>query len=780
MPSSNRVVGSWSALALFTVVLTSAGAAVAKTPIAAENDKPVDPAVDSWLPPLDPTTFLATSIGIDGVIDGYPSAWSVKNGDVLGLRVSTTAATYRTRIYRLGWYAASPTGSPVGSRLVWEAPATAGERQPFPAEDGDRGLAEASWHDSLAVTIPCDWVGGAYVARFTTDGGKDAYTYFFVRDDTRATKAPILFVDTTATAQAYNPWPKLLDASGKQVQGKSTYAYNSAGIATKASGEARAVAISFDRPHGENWGLGIFRDWGVPMIQWLEKQGYDVAYAESRDLHAGAVLGGRRMFLDSGHDEYWSAKSWDNLDAARDAGVNLAFFSGNDFTWQVRFEPGSGGPTSTMAIYKGAAYPRNAICGSCFDWGGDPEFQLALAAKKAGDTAGQVSHLKNVTYGWSSLSDFDVATQKFVAAPVDVARYAMEIEGLFGGPKLPECAASAPATDPCNGLAYVVENSSHWIYTGAGVPGGAATGLTDGDRIPHLVGYEMDSAYVGRSFSMRPATQVRLAWNDQGSWTGLFNAQYYDAPSGAKVFSAGTINWSWGLERGDLGQWGSFPLDAPVGASRVDKVVSGVTANIVQRMADGTSTPIVPAPPAACVDPIVVPDAGVDTGAPDTGSVDTGALVDGAPADTGTLTDAGVDSRIADATTDATTDSMADASADATVDARTDSAAAPDLGGDALDSSVASDTSDASSDVARNDSSLSDSSAGADAAHGDGSADPDAGSGDTGSPAASGCGCHVVDGDGERRGADGLALVLGALGLVAARRRRRVTSSHPG
>ena len=43
----------------------------------------------------------------------------------------------------------------------------------------------------------------------------------------------------------------------------------------------------------------------------------------------------------SGHDEYWSAGQRANVEAARDAGVDLAFFSGNEVYWKTRWEPSS-------------------------------------------------------------------------------------------------------------------------------------------------------------------------------------------------------------------------------------------------------------------------------------------------------------------------------------------------------------------------------------------------------------------------------------------------------
>ena len=43
-----------------------------------------------------------------------------------------------------------------------------------------------------------------------------------------------------------------------------------------------------------------------------------------------------------GHDEYWSGGQRANVEAARAAGVNLAFFSGNEVFWKTRWEPSIG------------------------------------------------------------------------------------------------------------------------------------------------------------------------------------------------------------------------------------------------------------------------------------------------------------------------------------------------------------------------------------------------------------------------------------------------------
>ena len=75
------------------------------------------------------------------------------------------------------------------------------------------------------------------------------------------------------------------------------------------------------------------------MVRWLERNGYDVSYITGVDTdRRGAELLEHEAFLSVGHDEYWSGTQRANVEAARAAGVNLAFFSGNEVFWKTRWE----------------------------------------------------------------------------------------------------------------------------------------------------------------------------------------------------------------------------------------------------------------------------------------------------------------------------------------------------------------------------------------------------------------------------------------------------------
>src|SRR5438552_10584115 len=92
------------------------------------------------------------------------------------------------------------------------------------------------------------------------------------------------------------------------------------------------------------------------MVRWLEANGYLVSYTTGVDTERrGAELLEHKVFMSVGHDEYWSAGQRANVEAARNAGVHLTFYSGNEIFWKTRWEnsiDGSGTAYRTLVTYK--------------------------------------------------------------------------------------------------------------------------------------------------------------------------------------------------------------------------------------------------------------------------------------------------------------------------------------------------------------------------------------------------------------------------------------------
>ena len=92
------------------------------------------------------------------------------------------------------------------------------------------------------------------------------------------------------------------------------------------------------------------------MVRWLEANSYDVTYFTDVDTDRnGSLILNHKIWLSNGHDEYWSGNQRAKVEAARDAGVHLAFFSGNTTYWKTRWESsidGAGVPYRTLVCYK--------------------------------------------------------------------------------------------------------------------------------------------------------------------------------------------------------------------------------------------------------------------------------------------------------------------------------------------------------------------------------------------------------------------------------------------
>ena len=74
------------------------------------------------------------------------------------------------------------------------------------------------------------------------------------------------------------------------------------------------------------------------MVEWLEQNGYDVSYSTDVDAdRSGSLIENHQIWMDAGHDEYWSGNEFNNVMAARNAGVDLAFFSGNTAFWKTYY-----------------------------------------------------------------------------------------------------------------------------------------------------------------------------------------------------------------------------------------------------------------------------------------------------------------------------------------------------------------------------------------------------------------------------------------------------------
>ncbi len=266
----------------------------------------------------------------DDEIAGFSTETSVNAGSSIAFKVKTSAP-YTINIYRLGYYDGDGA-----RRVVTGLPVTARSQPPCEG-NGTTGLYDCgTWLVSATWAVPADAVSGVYLALLhRTDTGGENHIPFVVRND--ASTSELFFQTSDTTWQAYNT-------------------YGGANFYPGGNGpKGRSYKLSYNRPtptHGNNFLFAA----EYPMLRFLERNGYDVSYTSGIESdRRGDLIRRHKTFLSVGHDEYWSGAQRSNVEAARDAGVNLAFFAGNDVYWKTRYEKSidpSATPYRTIVCYK--------------------------------------------------------------------------------------------------------------------------------------------------------------------------------------------------------------------------------------------------------------------------------------------------------------------------------------------------------------------------------------------------------------------------------------------
>lgn len=483
----------------------------------------------------------------NGQIKGYASATSVNKGGSVNFDVSVNPAQqYSIDVYRLGCYP-DASGTCLGGRFMAHLGPLDGVKQPDCSldgpEGGNTGLLQCQWTGSTFV-VPSDWTSGIYVAVLTNANNYQNYIQFVVRDDEG--RAALLYQQPVMSYEAYNNYPNY--GSNDSRNGKSAYDNTSGGADTVAgAGRKRAVKLSFDRPYA-NTGADDLVDtngwsWELYFVHWLEKSGYDVDYSTSLDTHEHPnTMLNHKAFVSVGHDEYWTKQMFDASEAARNSGVNLAFFGANDVYWQVRMESSGGGTADrVMVVYKNT--PNNSY-----------------------DTVDPVA-------------DPSLRTVRFQDPPVN-----RPAQSLIGLSFLGSTERSTKNT------AYSVVHSDNWVYSG--------TDFADGSTVPGIVGYEADA--YSCMYAPPDATVYTLLSKsrlvDGSGYAGSSNASLYQARSGSWVFASGTMSWPWALDR-------STPApDQGLPNGWVDPRMQQATANILDVMTGAKQAGAVSADVPECVD----------------------------------------------------------------------------------------------------------------------------------------------------------------------------------
>ncbi|HLM86579.1 MAG TPA: N,N-dimethylformamidase beta subunit family domain-containing protein, partial [Solirubrobacteraceae bacterium] len=511
---------------------TEPNCSTAPNPIVCENALPGDP----------PSDWQITGVG-DSSIQGFATSMSVNVGQTESFKIKTPASSYHINILRLGYYGGS------GARLVAsniQPTAQLPQAQPECLHEAATGLIDCgNWGVSAQWTVPTTAVSGVYIAELVRDdtGGK-SQIIFVVRNDESHSK--ILLQTSDATWEAYNDYG-----------GNSLYSCTVECPSGKPKAYKAAYSVSYNRPFDGAFATdnGASYLWYAEyqMMRFLERNGYDVSYTTGGQVDQnGALLKNHKVFMSSGHDEYWSGPQRANVEAAREAGVNLAFFSANEIFWKTRWGAsidGSATPYRTLTTYKethfeGPVDPK------------DPPTWTGAWRDPRGGPQSDGGHPENALSG-----------QQF---EVNSGTAEMTVPAQYGKLRL-------------------------WRNTAvAGLQSGQT--LTIGANIGTL-GYEWDED-VDNGF--RPAGEFDLssttvsglqAFVDYGSSltnnaTRTHHLTLYRASSGALVFGAGTVQWSWGLDNTNAWNNGATDPEHPP----VDPNMQQFTVNLLAEMGAAPET----------------------------------------------------------------------------------------------------------------------------------------------------------------------------------------------
>jgi hypothetical protein len=421
-------------------------------------------------------------------IQGFTTDISINQGDTVDFKINTDSANYRIDIYRLGYYNGD------GARLVTSIQHQNGTsiQQPAPLTDPATGLVDAgNWQVTDSWNVPADAVSGVYIAKLVREDGTfgENLVPFIVRDD--GGHSDIVLQTDDATWQAYNTWGNA-----------NLYGNNNSGVNA-------ASAVSYDRPMNVPI-LNYYLDMALPAIMWLEKNGYDVSYITDVDTaRNGAQLLDHKVFISVGKDEYWSAEQFAHVQAARDAGVNLQFWTGNDIYWKTEWKPsidGSNTAYRTLVTYKetqrGTINPDGVWTGT---WS-DPNAPDGVSPQNA--LTGNI---------------FEVLQTDPLLGTIQIPYEDTQLRFWHN--------TSIANTQP----GHVASLASTYLGPEWNVD------LDNGFRPAGLI--DLSRTTVATAYQT-----VDFSTTANGPGLATHSLTLYRAPSGALVFGAGTMFWSWALD----------------------------------------------------------------------------------------------------------------------------------------------------------------------------------------------------------------------------------------
>jgi hypothetical protein len=429
---------------------------------------------------------------------GYVDKHSVVAGEPFHIMLSTGPGHKTIKgtieIFRIGYY-------PNTDRVCyWRAEGVealnAGEVQVT------AGAIGAAWRTAFEDVDTAEWPSGYYAIDFidSSDGQRDLNVAFIVVTN-KEKSGDILVELSTNTYQAYNEWG-----------GYSLYTCDFVG--------ARAQMVSFDRPTEP-----AFFEYEYFLVRWLEQVAAElnlgVDYATNFDIHRDPTFVEKyKLFISGAHNEYWSKEEFDAVyRRIFDLGKNTMFLGANTAYWQARYVDVN---QLDHAVNRG----RQLICYK------DIEDPIKYRA-------GVNEAMQHITMRFRDES------------------------------RRPESMLMGSAYQSYFDNSELPRTKYPYLVTRTDLPFFEGTGYRVGESIGELVGYEWDNTDPeGDGQRLWSAQKSQIELIDQASIKVLFTgspvdiegqpgkaeAVYFVSTTGAKVFNAGSIRWSWGLGKPEFEQ----------------------------------------------------------------------------------------------------------------------------------------------------------------------------------------------------------------------------------
>jgi hypothetical protein len=446
-------------------------------------------------------------------IEGYAGATSVNRGESIELFVHTHAPRFTVEVFRMGWYQG------LGARRVAGPIEQPGTAQVIPTMDAQTGLVDCAWVNPFVLQTGDDWVSGVHLVRLTAQStarrlahDSGAQSFIFFVLRDDEGHSALEVQLPVTTYQAYNTWG-----------GKSLYHWGS------TDGQ-RASKVSFNRPYAANaqnpaaafgMGAGEFLTNLQPHPQRykVSNAGWDVNTVRWLEREGCDVAYSTNLDMHARHLPTRRHKAWLSI--------------GHDEYWtrEMRDHVEAARDAGVHLGFFGAnsAYWQVRL---------EHDDRIMVCHKKAKHDPG--ADVTRLTDKWRS---------KAVNRPEEQL-----IGVMYAG-------------DPVD-ADIVVTAPHHWVFEGSG--------LAAQDRLPGLLGYEVDCAQGHGPHGLEIlAASPWTALTDAGKH-GVAHMSLYTAASGAVVFATGSMQWAWGLD----------DFNAPtLRSSRLSAAAQQVTRNLLGRFA---------------------------------------------------------------------------------------------------------------------------------------------------------------------------------------------------